>query len=228
MTKSRIIVIEDEEDILELIAFNLERAGFAVEGASSGEIGLEMVRKGKQDLVVLDLMLPGMTGLEVCRRLRSDSATRRIPILIVSAKGEESDIVLGLEAGADDYVTKPFSPKILVARVRAILKRTGSQPPAEDAVVRVHELLIDPTRFRAELGDSTLELTVGEFRLLHFLARHPGWVFTRYQIVNGVHGESYVVTDRAVDVQVTGLRKKLGEHSAYIETVRGVGYRFKE
>jgi len=228
MSSNRIVVIEDEEDILELISYNLERAGFVTEGATSGEAGLELVRKGRQDLVVLDLMLPGMSGLEVCRHLRSDDATRSIPILIVSAKGEESDIVSGLDAGADDYVSKPFSPKILLARVRAVLRRSESRPLDKDAIVRAHVLTIDPSRFRVEIQGCALQLTTGEFRLLHFLARHPGWVFTRYQIINGVRGEDYVVTDRAVDVQITGLRKKLGQHSDYIETVRGVGYRFKE
>lgn len=228
MTRNRVVVIEDEGDILELILYNLGQAGFSVEGASSGEAGLKILSESRRDLVVLDLMLPGMSGLEVCRRLRSQDATRSIPILVVSAKGEESDIVSGLEAGADDYVTKPFSPKILVARIRAVLRRSGATPPTEDAVVHVHDLVIDPGRFRASLNDSALHLTAGEFRLLHFLARHPGWVFTRYQIVNGVRGDDYMVTDRAVDVQITGLRKKLGRHSEYIETVRGVGYRFKE
>jgi len=228
MNRPRIMVIEDEEDILELISYNLEQAGFDTTGVTSGEDGLAKVRKGNVDLLVLDLMLPGMSGLEVCRRLRSEEPTRAIPIVIVSAKGEEADIVAGLDAGADDYVSKPFSPKILLARVRAMLRRRESRPPDEDAVVRVHELMLDPSRFRAEIGRVPVQLTAGEFRLLHFLARHPGWVFTRYQIVNGVRGEDYVVTDRAVDVQITGLRKKLGVRADYIETVRGVGYRFKE
>ena len=228
MSRPRIMVIEDEEDILELITYNLEQAGFTAAGATSGEDGLAQVQSGKMDLVVLDLMLPGMSGLDVCRQLRAQEATRAIPIVIVSAKGEEADIVAGLDAGADDYVSKPFSPKILLARVRAMLRRRESRPPAADALVRVHGLMLDPARFRAEVDQQPLQLTAGEFRLLHFLARHPGWVFTRYQIVNGVRGEDYVVTDRAVDVQITGLRKKLGANAHYIETVRGVGYRFKE
>lgn len=226
--QERVLVIEDEEDILELVSYNLERDGFVVMGVTSGEEGLRKVRSELPDLVVLDLMLPGVDGLEVCKQLKRDSVTAQIPIIMISAKGEEVDIVTGLEVGADDYVTKPFSPKILLARIRAVLRRQSSEPVDDKTPLRIHELEIDPGRFEVRVAGCQITLTVTEFRILHFLARHPGWVFTRYQIVDAVKGEDYPVTDRAVDVQIVGLRKKLDEHARYIETVRGVGYRFKE
>ncbi|MDH3690381.1 MAG: response regulator [Gammaproteobacteria bacterium] len=222
------VVIEDEEDILELISYNLRREGFSVNGATSGEAGLNLVESTTPNIVLLDLMLPGVDGLEVCKRLKANSKLQSIPVLMISAKGEESDIVAGLELGADDYVTKPFSPKILIARVRAVLRRFGGSKPDSKGKIAVHDLVADPVRFRASLADQPLNLTRDEFHLLCFLARHPGWVFTRYQIVNGVKGDNYVVTERAVDVRIAGLRKKLGRYSDYVETVRGVGYRFKE
>lgn len=228
MANSHVLVIEDEEDILELVRYNLEKNGHRVTGVTSGEEGLEVAQKKLPDLVVLDLMLPGVDGLEVCKMLTADHKTKSIPIIMISAKGEESDIVRGLELGADDYITKPFSPKILVARARAALRRSTEAPVDDSASVSVHELRINPGRFEVLLADKPVQLTLTEFRILHFLARHPGWVFTRYQIVDAVKGEDYAVTDRAVDVQIVGLRKKLGEYGSYIETVRGVGYRFKE
>ena len=228
MENDSVVVIEDEEDILELISYNLRREGFDVKGATSGEDGLALVESCHPDIVLLDLMLPGVSGLDVCKRLKANSKLQSIPILMVSAKGDESDIIVGLEMGADDYVTKPFSPKILIARVRAVLRRShGTKSGAKDKIA-IHELVADPSRFQATLAGRPLSLTKDEFFLLCFLARHPGWVFTRYQIVDGVKGENYVVTERAVDVRIAGLRKKLGKFSDYIETVRGVGYRFKE
>ncbi|MEM7210102.1 MAG: response regulator [Pseudomonadota bacterium] len=229
MKNARVLVVEDEEDIYELIRYNLRREGFDVSGAESGELGLNSIESQLPDIVLLDLMLPGVDGLEVCRTLKSKSETRSIPIIMISAKGEESDIVTGLELGADDYIAKPFSPKILIARVRAVLRRHQKNAQTNpDGVLKVHDLVIDPTRFQATLGGEPLQLTKDEFQLLLFLAQHPGWVFTRYQIVDGIKGEDYVVTERAVDVRIVGLRKKLGEHNHYIETVRGIGYRFKE
>ena len=232
MKGTPVVVIEDEDDILELISYNLRRDGYDVSGASSGEEGLALVDSKRPKLVLLDLMLPGVSGLEVCRRLKKSPDLQSIPILMVSAKGDESDIVKGLEMGADDYVTKPFSPKILLARVRAILRRSSDSTPdtkagAEDKIV-VHELELHSRRFQATLAGRPLSLTTDEFYLLSFLARHPGWVFTRYQIVDGIKGENHVVTERSVDVRIVGLRKKLGKFSDYIETVRGVGYRFRE
>ncbi len=228
MLKKSVLTVEDDPDILELVAYNLEREGFEVVGVTTGEEALGSARSKRPDVVLLDLMLPGMDGLEVCRRLREDPKTRGIPVIIVSAKGEESDIVAGLELGADDYVTKPFSPKVLVARVRAVLRRKERRTPPEDEVLRIHDLVIHPGRHEVVVGDERIDLTFTEFRILHTLARRPGWVFTRCQIVDSIHGEHYPVTDRAVDVQIAGLRKKLGCAGTYIETVRGVGYRFKD
>lgn len=228
MENQRLLVIEDEESILELVRYNLQKEGYRVDTASSGEEGLRLTRELKPDLLVLDLMLPGIDGLEVCKTVKSAEETQDIPIVMMSARGEESDIIKGLQLGADDYVTKPFSPQVLAARVNAVLRRTSKEPLNEQSLVEVHELIIDPGRFVVTAGGQSIELTVTEFRLLHFLARHPGWVFTRYQIVDAVKGENYAVTERAVDVQIVGLRKKLGEFGRLIETVRGVGYRFKE
>jgi two-component system phosphate regulon response regulator PhoB len=228
MKKKAILIIEDDPDIRELMKHHLERDGYGVVGAPTGEEGLRMVRKAPPSLVILDLMLPGMDGLEVLRKLRADSKTRELPTVIVSAKGEEADIVSGLELGADDYLTKPFSPRVLVARVRAVLRRREKPQAPEDDVIRIHDLTIHPGRHEVLVGKKAVELTFTEFRILHILARRPGWVFTRSRIVDSIHGESYPVTDRAVDVQIVGLRKKLGRAGDYIETVRGVGYRFAE
>jgi two-component system alkaline phosphatase synthesis response regulator PhoP len=228
MAKESILVVEDEEDILELLRYNLVKEGYRVTGVGTGEEALKAVRSSVPDLMVLDLMLPGVDGLEVCRLLRQDPQTRPLPIIMVTAKGEEADIVAGLELGADDYVTKPFSPRVLLARVRAVLRRRKQKPPDEAATLKVHDLVIHPGRHEVLVKGQPVELTATEFRLLHLLARRPGWVFTRTQIVRGVHGDDYPVSDRSVDVQVVGLRKKLGEAGEYVETVRGVGYRFKE
>ncbi len=228
MGKEAVLVIEDEQDIQELISYNLAREGYRVSGAVNGEEGLVRARKDAPEVILLDLMLPGIDGLEVCRQLKTDQSTRQIPIIMLTAKGEESDIVTGLELGADDYVTKPFSPKVLVARIRAVLRRKLSGP--EDATVRtsIYDIVIDPGRHEVLVAGQSVVLTHTEFQILHLLARRPGWVYTRYQIVNQVRGDDAIVTDRSVDVQIVGLRKKLGDAGAYIETVRGVGYRFKE
>jgi len=228
MSKNTILIVEDEEDIRTLLTYNLGKEGFSVTAVESGELGLQHAIENHPDLIILDLMLPGMDGLSVCRALKNSDNTRQIPIIIASAKGEEADIITGLEMGADDYVTKPFSPKVLIARIHALMRRTVQQPADQNDVVRLHELEIDPVKFKAKLAGEKLELTSNEFHMLHFLARHSGWVFTRYQIVNAIRGEDYVVTERAIDVQIAGLRKKLGNYADYIETVRGIGYRFKE
>ncbi len=228
MAKESILVVEDEDDIRELLRYNLAKEGYLVTCAASGEEGLTAARTQPPDLLLLDLMLPGVDGLEVCRRLKQDEQTRQLAVVMLTAKGEEPDIVTGLELGADDYITKPFSPRVLLARVRAVLRRRRVAPPAETAPLKIHELVIHPGRHEVLVGGQPLDLTATEFRLLHLLARRPGWVFTRAQIVNKIRGEDYPVTERAVDVQVVGLRKKLGPGGGYLETVRGIGYRFKE
>ena len=228
MSKATILVIEDEEDILELIKYNLSKEGFQVIGKTTGEDGIEHAEAKIPDLVVLDLMLPGLDGLEVCKYLKRDAKTQQVPIIMLTAKGEEADVVAGLELGADDYITKPFSPRVLLARIRAVLRRRSAAEVDEDSMIKIHELVIHPGRHEVLMNGKPLVLTLTEFMLLHLLARRPGWVFTRYQIVDQLHGENYPVTDRSVDVQVVGLRKKLGKAGKYIETVRGVGYRFME
>lgn len=228
MAKEQVLVIEDEADIQELLRYNLTKEGYRVTLAASGEEGLKLARAERPDLILLDLMLPGMDGLEVCRRLQAEGATRSIPIIMLTAKGEEADIVTGLELGAADYVTKPFSPKVLIARLRAVLRRQAEAATEEEAIIKVHDLVLHPGRHEVLVQGQPVELTITEFRLLQLLAQRPGWVFTRSQIVSRVHGEDYPVTDRSVDVQIVGLRKKLGPAGHYIETVRGVGYRFKD
>jgi two-component system phosphate regulon response regulator PhoB len=223
-----VLVVDDEEDLLELVRYNLTREGYAVECVSSGEQALQAARRAPPDLIVLDLMLPAVDGLEVCRRLKADAATRDSLIVMLTAKSEEGDVVVGLERGADDYVTKPFSPRVLAARIRALLRREESRRREElETTVDVHELSIHPGRHEATLAGKLLELTYTEFALLTFLAKRPGWAYTRGQIVDAVKGADYPVTERSVDVQVAGLRRKLGDHGHYIETVRGVGYRFR-
>lgn len=230
MSKERILIIEDEEDILAMVHFNLVKAGFRVECATTGEEGFARARDIRPDLVLLDLMLPGMDGSEVCRRMRSAPDTVDIPIIMLTAKGEESDVVKGLELGADDYVPKPFSPQVLLARIQAVLRRRvrSGTDTENQAPIRIHDLYIHPGRNKVEAAEKSVDLTYTEFQLLLLLAGRPGWVFSRSQIVDAIHGEGYAVTDRAVDVQVVGLRRKLGECGKYIETVRGVGYRFQE
>lgn len=228
MAKEHILVVDDEEDILELVRYNLVKEGYRVTTVASGEEALIAARSVHPDLILLDLMLPGVDGLEVCRRLKQDPKTQHLPVIMLSAKGEEADIVTGLELGAVDYITKPFSPKILVARLRAVLRRQAADTTADNVPITIHELVLHPGRHEVLVHGQPVDLTATEFRLLHLLARRPGWVFTRSQIVNGVHGHDYPVSDRSVDVQVVGLRKKLGICGDYIETVRGVGYRFRE
>lgn len=228
MAKEKILVVEDEDDIQELLKFNLGKDGYLVQAEATGEAGVEAARRWGPDLILLDLMLPRMDGLEVCRVLKADHRTQTIPIVMLTAKGEEADVVTGLEVGADDYITKPFSPKVVVARIRNILRRRARAQVDDASPLRIHELVIHPGRHEVMLKGKRVDLTFTEFRLLHVLARRPGWVYTRQQIVDAVRGEDYPVTDRSVDVQIVGLRRKLGSFEHYIETVRGVGYRFME
>ncbi len=228
MAKTHIVVVEDESDLLDLLTYNLTQGGYEVTGFANGEQALQMMACKKPQLVLLDLMLPGVGGLEICRLLKSKPDTAGIPIIMVTAKGEEADVVVGLGMGADDYVAKPFSMKVLLARIQTVLRRREKGLAPSDEMLKVHDIVINPGRHEVLCGKTMVELTASEFRLLHFLALRPGWVFTREQIVDGVKGEDYSVTDRAVDVQMVSLRRKMGKRGDYIETVRGVGYRFKE
>ncbi len=228
MAKKRILVVDDEEDIVELISYNLMKEGCQVMSADSGEAALIKAREKQPDLILLDLMLPGLDGLDVYRELKKKPGTNQIPVIIVTAKTEDIDIITGLELGSDDYITKPFSPRVLVARVKAVLRRKKYEEADDTRVLKIHDLIIDSARHEVLVNGESKELTASEFKILQFLSRRPGWVFTREQIINGIRGDDYPVTDRSVDVQVVGLRKKLGKSGACIETVRGVGYRFKE
>ena len=222
-----ILVVDDETDIRELVEYNLRKHGFDTLGAATGETALELAREEHPALVVLDLMLPGIDGLDVCRILKNDARTEDICIIMLTAKGEESDIVRGLELGADDYVTKPFSPGILLARIKANVRRsTGSK--SADGVLEYEGLFIHKGRREVLINGTTIDLTNTEFQILYFLASDPNWVFTRAEIIEAVKGDNYPVTDRSVDFQVVGLRKKLGPLGETIKTVRGVGYRFTE
>lgn len=226
MSRENILVVEDEEDIQQLLCYNLIKEGYHVACVSSGEKALSEAAAKLPDLILLDLMLPGVDGFEVCRFLKKDAKTQQIPIIMVTAKGEESDIVTGLELGASDYVTKPFSPKVLIARIRGALRKKNLQA-AEDESLKIDRLEIHPGRHEVLIENKPVEMTFTEYSILLFLVSRPGWVFTRNQIVDAVHGDDYPVTDRSVDVQIVGLRKKLGKMGNYIVTVRGVGYRFK-
>lgn len=225
MANEHVLIVEDDEDIAELLEYNLQRQGYRPSCAGTGEEGLREAREGKPDLILLDLMLPGLSGLDVCRALKDSEATAGIPVIMLTAKGEEEDIVAGFNAGADDYVTKPFRPKILLARVQAVLRRGAATRADDDEPLQVGPLLIHPGRHEVADSDGVVDLTRTEFRILQFLASRPGWVFTRSQIVRAVHGDDYPVTGRSVDVQVAALRRKLGDSGAMIHTVRGVGYK---
>ncbi|MCG6931771.1 MAG: response regulator transcription factor [Desulfofustis sp.] len=233
MGKVHILIVEDEAAIQQLVSYNLIKAGFNVSCADSGEEALEFLLREDIDCVLLDLMLPGMSGLEVCETIRRKSKQhgRYIPIVMLTAKGEEEDIVSGLEYGADDYITKPFSPKVLIARLKAVLRRgfekQKAESPGDTAIIRVDELEINRGRHEVRLHGELLQLTMTEFGILALLAGKPGWVFTRQQIIDSVRGYDFLITPRAVDVQIFGLRKKMGDSGSLIETVRGVGYRFR-
>lgn len=228
--RGNILVVEDEADILELLRYNLSRAGFSVTCAATGEEGLKAARKNPPVLILLDLMLPGMDGLELCRVLKNDPQMSSVRIVMVTAKGEDADIVSGLELGADDYIVKPFSPRVLLARVRAVLRRPVDEPQGGDdeEVLRVGDLVIDPMRHEIRVKGDPVLLTHTEFLILQYLARRPGRVFTRGQIVQNVQGLLAAVTDRSVDVHIVSLRRKLREASSLLQTVRGVGYRLEE
>jgi len=228
MAKEKILVVDDDEDIVELVQYNLAKEGYRVHCVTSGEAALRKAVSEIPDAILLDLMLPDVDGLDVCRQLKNNQATRHIPVIMLTAKGEDADIVTGLELGAEDYVVKPFSPRVLLARLRVVFRQKQSRDPDADLVVHSHDLIIDPNRHEVLLHGKPTSLTTTEFRILHFLARLPGRVFSRDHIISGVRGDDYAVTERSVDVQIVNIRKKLGNSGQAIETVRGVGYRFKE
>jgi len=227
-SKSRILVVEDERDIAELIVYNLEREGFRVESTISGEEGLRRAQDDHPDLVVLDIMLPEMNGLDVCRALKSNEATKGISIIMLTARDEDIDVVTGLEVGADDYITKPFSPRVLIARIRSVLRRYKEVAETKADFLHLGELMIDRGKRKVTVDGSSIELTHTEFELLFVLASRPGWVFSRTQLIDSLRDGQLVITDRAIDVQVANLRKKLAACGHYIQTVRGAGYRMTE
>ena len=231
MSKENILVVEDDMDIQQLVSYHLIRAGYNVRCADTGEQGLQLLTEEKFSAVILDLMLPGKNGMKVCACIREDSENQHVPVIMLTALGEEDDIVAGLSGGADDYVTKPFSPKVLMARVEAVLRREADKRANDtetEEVITIHEFRITPRRHEVLVRDKPIQLTTTEFTILLLLARRPGWVFSRQQIIDQVRGYDYSVTPRAVDVQIFGLRKKLGKPGQHIETVRGIGYRLKE
>ena len=232
MKKKTILIVEDDEDIQQLVGYNLIKAGFLVEYGDSSEQALEKIKNQLPDLILLDLMLPGMNGTELCRIIRSHSKLSDIPIIMLTAKGEESDIISGLEHGADDYITKPFSPKILISRIKAVLRRkakdSAPKAPESSAIIKINDLIIDPGRYEVKIAGNPVNLTPTQFGILQLLTKKAGWVFSRQQIIDVVRGYDYLVTPRTIDVQMFSLRKKLGDTGKKIETVRGIGYRFND
>jgi len=232
MRKKRILVVEDDEDIQQLVSYNLVKAGFDVECAETGEEGLKKINSGEPDLVLLDLMLPGVDGSQICRQLRLSEENRELPVIMLTAKSEDADVVAGFDLGADDYITKPFSPDILISRIKAVLRRKVREKngPARERgnILEIHDLMIDPGRHEVTVADKPVQLTLTEFGILELLGKRPGWAFSRQQIIDAVRGYEYIVTPRAIDVQIFSLRKKLGETGKKIETVRGIGYRMAE
>ncbi len=226
MHKARILIIEDDRAIVEMLEYNLQEAGYETVSALNGQDGVALAGREKPDLIIVDIMLPIMDGFEVCRTLKNDSTVAHVPIIILSAKSQETDKIVGLELGADDYVTKPFSPRELIARIRAILRR--GRYSQFDETIRRGDIAIDGTRHKVTVGSEEISLTFTEFRLLEFMARRPGVVFSRAQILDAVSGEDAIVYDRTVDAHVKSLRHKLGAAKDYIETIRGAGYRFRE
>ena len=231
MVKKKILVVEDDRDISELISYNLSREGYDIACLYDGSQAVDFVSKRKPDLIILDLMLPEMDGIEICRTLKGEAATKNIPIVMLTAKSEEADVVVGLQMGADDYIPKPFSPKVLVARIKAITRRTADlqvTAGSHDDLRNFGDFKMDLLKHKISYKSREIKLTSIEFDIIEFLSRSPGRVWSREQILDNVWKEGKFIIDRAVDVHVRGLRKKLGAAQDYIETVRGVGYRFKE
>ena len=226
MSIGKIFLVEDEESIQELIRYNLIKEGYSIEMANNGRDAIAKIEKELPDVVILDLMLPDMDGLEICRLLKKNSNTEKINVIMLTAKGEESDVIVGLEMGADDYVTKPFSPKVLVSRIKAVLRRSSTRIPKDDETLKYKELVLMPSLHKFLVRGKEVQLTASEFSILHILMRQCDWVFTRSKIVNALRGNEYPVTERSVDVHIVSLRKKLGPYAEYLKTVRGVGYKF--
>ncbi len=230
MPKKTILVIDDEPDILEMLSYHLEKDGFSVNKARDGEEGIRLCELLKPDLILLDLMMPGMDGHQVCYRLKTNPEFNSIPIMMLTARKEETDEVVGLKIGADDYIKKPFSPRILLARIASVLRRherKESQYESDEKIIR-GKLTLDPNTRDVMVGTKKLELTANEFRILELLAKHPGWVMSREKIISDVMGEDSFITYRTIDVHMSSLRKKLGAGSVYIKTVHGDGYKFSE
>lgn len=234
-----VLIVDDEEPIRELISYNVAREGFSFAEAANGQEALRLAKSIRPNVIILDLMLPDMNGLDVCRALKSDAQTADIPVIMESAKTDDSDIVAGLELGADDYITKPFSPKVLIARIRSVLRRSSARKtePSAPEEIRIRDIRIIPRKHEVFIRNAAVELSAAEFSILLFLAEHPGQVFSRQQIIYAVKGDGYPVTDRSVDVQILSIRRKLGDspdknsadaHPPLIETIRGVGYRLRE
>ena len=221
-----ILIIEDDKDIVEMLSFHLNKNNYRTLYSYNGEEGLHKARDNNPDLILLDLMLPGIHGLDVCRILKTDQHTKNIPIIMLTAMGQEEDIVKGLETGGDDYITKPFSLDIICARIDALLRRTKNNKEEMEKAVNIHGVIIRPRSREVIIDNKNINLTFTEFQILYLLALHPGWVFTRYQIIDKIRGDSYPVTDRSVDFQIVGLRKKIGKKGKLIMTIRGVGYKF--
>ncbi len=226
MAKENILIVEDDADIVEMIGYNLKKEGYRVASVLDGERAVYSAKRDKPDLIILDLMLPGMDGLEVCRALRKNELTAHIPIIMLTAKSQEADKVVGLELGADDYMTKPFSPRELIARIKAVLRR-GDAPLAKK-IVKAGDIVIDSLKYKVTVSGKAISLTATEFKLLEFMARSPGIVLSRDKILDNVFGYEASIYDRTVDAHMKSLRKKLGKARNYIETIRGAGYSFKE
>lgn len=225
MPQAHILVVDDEPDLLELVQYNLIRSGYQATCVKSGEEALVCIRSQMPDLMVLDLMLPGIDGLDLCKMVKQEPRTAGLPVVMLTARSEDADVVTGLEIGADDYLTKPFSPRVLLARIKTVLRRQREEKPHDTSIVVHDDIRIHPGRHEVRVGDRLVRLTPTEFRILHLLAQRPGWVFTRYQIVDRARGDDAGVTERSVDVHIAALRRKLGQYGAAVETIRGVGYR---
>ena len=223
--KSKILVVEDEQDIRNLLVFNLEKNDFNVQAVDNGEKALSLIRGNNFDLILLDLMIPGISGFDLTRILKNDDETSEVPIIMLTAKGEEHDIVKGLEIGAQDYITKPFSIKVLIARVNKIIQNKNERLKGK-GIIEFSDLSINIKSRDVIVEGKSINLTFTEFEILKLLASHSKWVYTRTEIIDQVRGDNYIVTDRTIDFQIVGLRKKLGSYGKCIKTVRGVGYRF--